>query len=74
MTTIELTRDKLDLLIDGAENHGRCALLVESEEGDDVFVVVVNNHRKGRPPKRAQRAGANLGEAPAPPETGRKTS
>ena len=61
MITIELTTEKLEHLTEGAEAWGRCSMIVESTEGDDV-AVVVSNHRRPRRYRR-QAAGAGLGEA-----------
>jgi hypothetical protein len=63
MITIELTTEKLEHLTEGAEAWGRCSLIVESTEGDDV-AVVVSNHRRPRRYRR-QAAGTGLGEAGA---------
>jgi hypothetical protein len=62
MITIELTDEKLEHLIEGAAEYGRCSLLAESTEGDDVAIVVSNGARRSRR-ARAQRAAAHAGEA-----------
>lgn len=70
MITVELTEDHVELLTEGARRYGRIAIGLQTPEGDDVIIVLAQNHRRGRPAKpRVQRAGANLGE---PPENGER--
>ena len=67
MITIDLTDEQLEHLTDGASRFGRCSILTQTLEGDDAFVVVTQNHRRGRPPKsRAQAQGVR----PQPNEAG----
>lgn len=54
MTTIELTEDHIENLTAGAQQYGRCSLLVETDGGEPVFVVVTSNHRRGRPRRRGE--------------------
>jgi hypothetical protein len=63
MITVELTETQIEHLAQGAELYGRCSTLIESKEGDPVFLVLVKNHRRGRPPK-----GAAAAASPKPPE------
>jgi len=68
MITIELTTEKLEHLMEGAEQYGRCSLLLESTEGDDIALVASGVPRRTRRPPRAQRGNQmdpGLGDAAA---------
>jgi hypothetical protein len=52
MITIELTEIQIEHLKQGAEDFGRCSMLLEAKDGMPVFVVVMKN-RRGRPRKLA---------------------
>ena len=65
MMTIELTEDHLDLLKNGAQQFGRCSIIVPDENGDYVAISYNGlNHRRGRPPKA--RAPKPQGESEKP--------
>ena len=67
MITIELTETQIEHLNQGADQFGRCSLLLDSKEGDAVFVVVSKTTRRGRPrmsaAELARRAGETATEA-----------
>jgi len=57
MITIELTQTQIDHLTEGAEQFGRCSMVLETSDGDPVFVVLTKVQRRGRPRKPAETAG-----------------
>jgi hypothetical protein len=58
MITIELNETQIEHLNQGADQFGRCSMVLETKEGDPVFVVLTRNHRRGRPRKPAEAAQA----------------
>jgi hypothetical protein len=58
MITVELTQTQIDHLTEGAEQFGRCSIILESTDGDAIFVVVSKTARRGRPRKPAGESAA----------------
>jgi hypothetical protein len=48
----------------GAEDFGRCCIILESKEGDPVFVVLTRKAVRGRPRKPAGEAAQEAAGAP----------
>jgi len=70
MITVELTQTQIDHLTEGAEQFGRCSMILESAEGGAVFVVVSKTARRGRPRKPAAGNGKTLSQVFAEEEAG----
>lgn len=69
MITVELTETQIEHLNQGASLFGRCSMLLETGEGDPVFVVLTRNHRRGRPRNKAAESQAAAGAAGEPEES-----
>ena len=49
MITIELTETQIEHLVEGADNFGRCSMILEAKDGIPVIVVITKTNRRGRP-------------------------
>lgn len=65
MITIELTQTQIEHLAEGAEQFGRCSMILETKDDVPAIVVVTKTNRRGRPRRLAE--AAELAPA-APPE------
>lgn len=66
MTTIEITEDLIENLVEGARQFGRCSTIAETTDGERVFLVLTDNHRRGRPRRKDAQQGYQAASANAP--------
>jgi hypothetical protein len=67
MITVELTETQIEHLLEGAEQYGRCSMILEAKDGISIIVAVHKNNRRGRPRKTAEPVELDRGDRLAEP-------